>query len=78
MYDEEEGKDKDDDDGEDYIWDDDDEDTVFNRGRSVAQRSLASPQICQEWCQVVKMRRMRIRRGRAMMMEKNPKNRFSL
>merc|ERR1711971_379429 len=29
-------------------------DTVFNRGRSVAQRSLASPQICQEWCQLVR------------------------
>ena len=27
-------------------------DTVFNRGHSIAQRNLASPQICQEWCQV--------------------------
>ena len=27
-------------------------DTVFNRGHSIAQRTLASPQICQEWCQV--------------------------
>ena len=26
--------------------------TVFNRGHSIAQRTLASPQICQEWCQV--------------------------
>merc|ERR1712032_562970 len=29
-------------------------DTVFNRGHSIAQRSLASPQICQEWCQLVR------------------------
>jgi len=29
-------------------------DTVFNRGHSIAQRNLASPQICQEWCQLVR------------------------
>jgi len=30
-------------------------DTVFNSGHSVAEKSLASPQECQEWCQLIRL-----------------------